>query len=70
MYLRSLEICVLKKTKVKLDLLTDSDMSLMVTKVSEEDNKRRIIFHSIFRYAKSNNKYMKDLDKKKELSYI
>ena len=28
------------------------------------------IFHSIDRYAKTNNKYMKDYDKNKELSYL
>ena len=28
------------------------------------------ICHSIYRYAKANNKYMKDLDKNKELSYL
>ena len=28
------------------------------------------IFHSIYRYAKANNKYTKDYDKNKELSYI
>ena len=28
------------------------------------------ICHSIYRYAKANNKYMKDYDKNKESSYI
>ena len=28
------------------------------------------ICHAIYRYAKANNKYMKDYDKNKELSYI
>ena len=28
------------------------------------------ICHSIYRYAKDNNKYMKDYDKNKEPSYI
>ena len=28
------------------------------------------ILHAIYRYAKANNKYMKNYDKKKELSYI
>ena len=46
----------LKKTKVKLDLLTDIDMLLMVKKVI-----RGGIFHSIvYRYVKANSKYKKD----------
>ena len=79
MYVRTLEICVfqflsapglacqaaLKKTKVKLDLLTDINMLLMV-----EIGKRRGICHSIHRYKKANNKYMKYYDKNKESSYI
>ena len=55
----------LKKTKVKLDLLTDIDMLLMV-----EKSIRGGICHSICRYAKANNKYMKDYDKNKESSYF
>ena len=35
-----------------------------------EKNIRGIICHSIYRYAKANNKYMKDYDKNTELSYI
>ena len=31
---------------------------------------RRGICHSIYRYAKANNKYMKSYDKNKELSYL
>ena len=54
-----------KKTKVKLDLLTDIDMLLMV-----EKGIRGGICHSIYRYAKANNKYMKDYDKNKESSYL
>ena len=49
---------VLKKTKVKLDLLTDINMLLMV-----EKGIRGRICHSIYRYAKANSKYMKDYDK-------
>ena len=35
-----------------------------------EKNIRGIICHSVYRYAKANNKYMKDYDKNTELSYI
>ena len=55
----------LKKTKEKLDLLTDIDMLLMVRK-----GIRGGIYHAIYRYVKVNNKYMKDYDKNKESSYI
>ena len=55
----------LKKTNVKLDLLTNYDMLLMV-----EEGIRGGICHSIHRYAKANNKYIKDYDKNKESSYI
>ena len=55
---------VLKATKLKLDLLTDTDMSLMV-----EKGIRGGICHSIYRYAKANDKYMKDHEKNKESSY-
>ena len=51
----------LKKTKVKLNLLTDIDMLLMAGKGIGGG-----ICHSIYRYAKDNNKYMKDYDKNKE----
>ena len=54
-----------KKTKVKLDLLTDINMLLM----AEKGIKGRIR-HYIYRYAKANNKYMKDYDKNKESSYL
>ena len=46
----------LKKTKVKLDFLTDIDMLLMV-----EKDIRRGICRSIYRYAKANNKYMHEI---------
>ena len=51
----------LRKTKVKLDLLTDIDMLLIV-----ERGIRRGICHSVYRYSKANNKYMKYYDKNKE----
>ena len=54
-----------KKTKVESDLLTDIDMLLML-----EKGIRKGICHSIYRYAKANNKYMKDYDKNKESSHI
>ena len=49
----------LKKTKVKLGLLTDIDLLLMVEKGIKIG-----ICHAIHQYAKANNKYMKDYDKK------
>ena len=55
----------LKKTKVKLKFLTDSDMLLMVEKCI-----RGGICHTIHQYVKANNKYMKDYDKNKESSYL
>ena len=53
----------LKKTNVKLELLTDYDMLLMV-----EEGIRGGICHAIHRHAKANNKYMKNYDKNKESS--
>ena len=55
----------LKKTNVELELLTDYNMLLMI-----EEGIRGGICHAIQRYAKTNNKYMKDYDKKKKYSYI
>ena len=55
----------LKKTGVKLELLTDPDMLLMV-----EQGIRGEICHVIHRYAKGNNKYMKDYNKDKEESFL
>ena len=54
-----------KKTNIRLELLTDYDMLLMV-----EEGIRGGICHSIHRYVKANNKYMKNYDKSKESSYI
>ena len=51
----------LKKTKVKLDLLTNINILLM-----EEKSIKGGICHSVCRHAKANNKYMKDYDKNKE----
>ena len=55
----------LKKTNIKLELLTDYDMLLMV-----EEGIRGGICHSIHIYARENNKYMKNYDENKESSYI
>ena len=55
----------LKKTKVKLELLTEIVMLIMVEKEIKGG-----LCHSINRYAKANNKYMKDYIKKKESSYL
>ena len=55
----------LKKTEVKLELLTDIHMLLMIEKGIREG-----ICHAIYQFAKANNKYMKDYDKNKESSYL
>ena len=55
----------LKKTNVELERLTDYNMLLMV-----EEGIRGAICHSIHRYAKANNKYMKNYNNKEESSYI
>ena len=55
----------LKKTEVELDLSNDIDIILMV-----EKGFRGEICEAIHNYAKANNKYMKDVDKNKEPSYL
>ena len=55
----------LKNTNVEIELLTDYDMLLMI-----EEGIKGGICHAMQRYAKANDKYMKDYDKKKKSSYI
>ena len=55
----------LKKTQVKLELLTDNNMLLMF-----EEGIRGGMCQATVRYAKANNKYMRDHDKNKESSYL
>ena len=55
----------LKETTVKLELLTDYDVLLMV-----ENELRGGICQATHRYAKPNNKYMKNYDKSIDSSYI
>ena len=55
----------LKKTGVILELLPDIDMLLMV-----EKGMRGGMYHAIHRYAKANNKYMKNYDKNIISSYL
>ena len=56
------QVCF-KKTAVKLELLTDIDMLLMV-----EKGTRGGVCLVVHRYAKANNKYMKNYDKDNESS--
>ena len=55
----------LKKTDVKLELLTDYDMLLMV-----EKGIRGGMCQSTHRYTKANNKYIKKYDKNIDSSYL
>ena len=55
----------LQKTRVKLDLSTDINILLMLGKSISGG-----ICHSVYQYAKANNKCMNDYDENKESSYI
>ena len=55
----------LKKTGVKLELLTDIDMFLMI-----ENSIRGVMCQATYRYAKANNEYMKNYDENKESSFL
>ena len=55
----------LKKTQVKLELLTYNDMLLMF-----EEGIRGGMCQATHRYAKANNKYMNNHDKNSESSYF
>ena len=55
----------LKKTGIILELLINVDMLLMVEKGIREG-----ICHVIYRYAKSNNKYIKKFEKNEESLYL
>ena len=62
--LNTWQLC-LKKTNIELEFLTDYDMLLMV-----EEGIRGGICHSIHRYAKANNKYMKNYNNNEKPFYI
>ena len=63
--MKILETCVLKYMNLIYLMLTDVDMLLMV-----EKGIRGGICHAIYRYAKANNKQMKNYNKYKEESFI
>ena len=56
---------VFKKTNGNLELLTDVDVLLMI-----KAGIRGAMFQSTHRYARANNKYMKNYDKSIESSYL
>ena len=55
----------LKKTQVKLELLTDNNMLMMF-----EKGIRGGMCQATYRYAKANNKYIKNYDKNKKSSFL
>ena len=58
------QVC-LKKTQIELELVTNINMLLMV-----EQGIKGGVCHAIHRYAKPNNKYMKNYDKNEESSFL
>ena len=56
---------LIKKTRVELELLADIDMLLMI-----EEGIRGGICQARYRYAKANNKYMNNYDKRKITSHL
>ena len=59
------QLAALKRTKGKVDLLTDTNILLMVKKGITAG-----ICYSVYQYEKTNNKNMKDYDKNKESCYL
>ena len=55
----------LNRTEVELELLTDNDMLMMF-----EEGTRGGMCHATYRYAKANNKYMKNYNENKESSFL
>ena len=55
----------LKETEINLELLADINMLLMV-----EEGIRGRMCQAIYRYAKTNNKFMKNYDKNIKSSYL
>ena len=55
----------LKRTKLKLDLLTDINILIVVDKGSRGGR-----YHVIHRYSNANKKYMKNNAKNKNISYL
>ena len=55
----------LKKTGVKLELLSDNDKLMMI-----EEETRGGMCNAVYRHAKGNSKYMENYDKNTESSYL